>query len=113
MITLRPLRFLVVLFACVLMMFSSAFPAAAYGTDRGSSLREGEAQLDDIQAKSERAAKQPPQSMDKVQAEAKKGFNEIQGDADLDKMNRPENSQDAVTIQEKVEEILENVTGAK
>jgi flagellar motility protein MotE (MotC chaperone) len=109
---LRPLRFVVILFACALMFLSSAVPAMAYGTDK-SNPREGTAQLDEIQAKSERAAKEPPQSLKEVQSEAQKGYNEIQGDADLDKMSRPENSQDATTIQEKVEEILENVTGAK
>jgi hypothetical protein len=49
--------------------------------------------------------------MDKVQAESNKGLNEVQGDADIQDMNRPSNSQKATSIQQKAEQILEKVKG--
>jgi hypothetical protein len=45
----------------------------------------------------------------RVQQEAVKGYNEVQGDADFDKMHRPDNSQDATSAAEKVENALEKV----
>ena len=74
-----------------------------------SSPTEGEAPLNEIYEKSEDALKQPPLSMEKVQQEATKGYNEVQGDADFDKMHRPDNSQEATSAAEKVENALEKV----
>jgi hypothetical protein len=48
-----------------------------------------------------------------VQEESAKGFNEIQGDADLDKMSRPDNSRQATTAKEQAERALKKATNTR
>lgn len=107
---LRPVRFLVVAFACAMLFFASAFPAVAGGLSTPSSPTKGEAPLDNILEESQNALRDEPRTLEEVTEKASQGPNEVQGGADLDQMKRPDNS-NAVTIQERVEEILENVTG--
>ncbi len=70
---------------------------------------EGEAPLNEIYEKSEDILREPPPGMQRVQQEAVQGYNEVQGDADFDKMHRPDNSQEATSAAEKVENALEKV----
>lgn len=107
---LRPVRFLVVAFTCALILLSNAFPAFAIDSYQ-SKPTEGTTQLLDIQAKTDKAAKEPPQGLEKVQEESNKGLNEVQGDADIDKQKRPENSQSATSSEENVKNFLEKITG--
>ncbi|MEH2063634.1 MAG: hypothetical protein V7K50_15455 [Nostoc sp.] len=106
----RPVRFLVVAFTCALILLSNAFPAFAIDSYQSEST-EGTTQLLDIQAKTDKAAKEPPQGLEKVQEESNKGLNEVQGDADIDKQKRPENSQSATSSEENVKNFLEKITG--
>ncbi|MBN3911028.1 MAG: hypothetical protein HWQ35_32165 [Nostoc sp. NMS1] len=107
---LSPVRFLVVAFTCALLLLSSAFPAFAINSYQ-SDPTEGTTQLLDIQRKTDEAAQQPPAGLEKVQKESNKGLNEVQGDADIDKQKRPENSQGATSVEENIKNVLEKVTG--
>ncbi|MEH2297319.1 hypothetical protein [Nostoc sp.] len=107
---LSPVRFLVVAFTCALLLLSNAFPAFAIDSYQ-SDPTEGTTQLLDIQRKTDEAAKEPPQGLEKVQKESNKGLNEVQGDADIDKQKRPENSQGSTSVEENIKNVLEKVTG--
>jgi hypothetical protein len=107
---LSPVRFLVVAFTCALLLLSSAFPAFAIDSYQ-SDPTEGTTQLLDIQRKTDEAAKEPPAGLKKVQKESNKGLNEVQGDADINKQKRPENSQSATSVEENIKNVLEKVTG--
>ncbi|MEH2319651.1 hypothetical protein [Nostoc sp.] len=107
---LSPVRFLVVAFTCALLLLSNAFPAFAIASYQSDST-EGTTQLLDIQRKTDEAAKEPPQGLEKVQKESNKGLNEVQGDADIDKQKRPENSQGSTSVEENIKNVLEKVTG--
>lgn len=107
---LSPVRFLVVAFTCAILLLSSAFPAFASNSYQ-SNPTEGTTQLLEIQSKTDKAAKEPPQGLKKVQKESNEGLNEVQGAADIDKQKRPENSQSATTVEENIKNVLEKVTG--
>ncbi|MEH1837452.1 MAG: hypothetical protein V7L20_01495 [Nostoc sp.] len=109
---LSPVRFLVVAFTCALLLLSSAFPAFAIDSYQ-SDPTEATTQLLDIQAKTDEAAKEPPEGLKKTQKEANEGLNEVQGAADIDKQKRPENSQAATSVEENIKNALEKVTGKK
>ncbi|BAY11670.1 hypothetical protein [Calothrix sp. NIES-2098] len=109
---LRPVRFLVVAFTCALLLLSNAFPAFAIDSYR-SNPEEATTQLLDIQRKTDEVERSAPPGLNKVQEESNKGLNEVQGDADIDKMKRPSNSQSATSVEEKIENVLEKVTGKK
>ncbi len=108
----RPVRFLVVAFTCALLLLTNAFPALAIGTTP-SATTEATDQLNEIQRKTDEKATEPPLGLEETQAETSQGLNEVQGDADFDKMKRPENSQNATTVKDEVENFLEKVTGNK
>ncbi|MBW4646449.1 MAG: hypothetical protein KME23_26235 [Goleter apudmare HA4340-LM2] len=107
---LRRVRFLMVAFTCTLLFLSSTSPAFAIESYQ-SDTREGPAQLLEIQRKTDEIAKSAPPGLSKVQEESNKGLNEVQGDADIDKQKRPENSQSATSVEENVKNFLEKVTG--
>jgi hypothetical protein len=109
---LHPVRFLVVAFTCSLIFLSTAFPASAISSYQ-SDPTEGPTQLLETQRRTDEVAKSPPLSLKEVQKNSNEGLNEVQGDADIDKMKRPENSQSATTVREEVENFLEKVTGDK
>jgi hypothetical protein len=107
---LRPVRFVIVAFTCVLVFFSSAFPAFAIGSTQ-SAPEDATTQLLDTQRKTDAISTQAPPGLEQVQEEANKGLNEVQGDADIDKMKRPENSQNATSVEDNVKKLLQKVTG--
>ncbi|MBW4655141.1 MAG: hypothetical protein KME20_19175 [Kaiparowitsia implicata GSE-PSE-MK54-09C] len=92
----------------VVVLFVNATPALAISSSP-SAPSDGEAPLNNIYDKAERALENEPRSMNEVQDEAGKGLNEVQGDADLDKMNHDGNSPEATTAKEKVEDALDNL----
>jgi hypothetical protein len=109
----RPVRFIVVAFTCALLLLTNAFPAFAIGTDKSDPTQATD-QLNQIQRKTDQIATEPPPSMSREQEETSGGgLNEVQGTADIDKMSRPENSQNATTVEDEVKGILEKVTGKK
>ncbi|GAB4142134.1 MAG: hypothetical protein Fur0046_18460 [Cyanobacteria bacterium J069] len=97
----------------VLMLFTTAAPASAFGfgNNQQSAPNEGVEKLDGIYEQAEEALENSGlQSMEEVQERSKKGINEVQGNADADKMNRPSNSRQATTIQDKAESALKKAT---
>lgn len=107
---LRPVRFLLAAFAVTILFFTNAFPAFAISASP-SDPREGEAPINNIYELSEDALKGGPPGEEAVTKAANQGLNEVQADADVDKMSTPENSQEAVTAKEQVENLLEKITG--
>jgi hypothetical protein len=108
---LRPLRFLVVVFACSLLILSSSLPTSAMGSSK-SKPSDGVVRLNKIEQRAEDIAKSPlSPSREEAQARAqeKGSLNEVQGAADINKMNRPSNSQDATTAKDQLEGALDKV----
>jgi hypothetical protein len=108
---LSALRFVVVIFACSLVLVSNVLPAYAMGSSSKSKPSDGPAQLNKIEERAQDVAKSDPLSLEETQARSQGGLNEVQGAADKNKMSRPSNSQDATTIQDQVEGALEKVAG--
>jgi flagellar motility protein MotE (MotC chaperone) len=109
---LRPVRFLVAAFTCALLLLSNAFPAFAIDSYQ-SNPEEATTQLLETQRKTDEIAKSAPPGLKKVQEESNKGLNEVQGDADINKMKRPSNSTSSTSVEDEVENFLEKVTGKK
>ncbi|KZL49520.1 hypothetical protein PN488_22150 [Nodularia spumigena CS-591/12] len=109
---LRPVRFVIVASACTLLFLSSVSPAFAISSYQ-SDPQEGTTQLLETQRKTDEVAKSKPLTLKEVQENSKKGLNEVQGDADIDKMKSPENSPSATSVEENVQNFLEKLTGKK
>ena len=95
---LRPVRILFAICVSALLVFSQALPAFSdpvNPTGSPTAPQQGEAQLRGIEKK------------------AQEGLNEVQGAADLNKMSRPENSQGAISVEDKSKNFLESLTGKK
>jgi hypothetical protein len=108
---LRPLRFIIVAISCAILFFSNAFPAAAVSAPQ-SNAEDATTQLLETQKKTDEISTQPPPGLEKQVEETKGGgLNVVQGTADVEKMKRPENSQQAITVEEQVKNLLDKVTG--
>ena len=111
---LRPIRLLLAAFACAFLVFSTALPAYSdtpQPTGIQKSPTQGESNLLDIEKEAQEAVLKDPYSREETQYKANQGLNEVQGAADLDKMKRPENSQGATSVEDKVKNALEKATG--
>ncbi|MGB3510762.1 MAG: low temperature-induced protein [Microcoleaceae cyanobacterium] len=102
----RLVRFLMATFVCTFLFLSSAFPVVA----ATSSPTKGEDALKEVQKESEEVLRSNPRSMEEVQSKAKGGLNAVQGGADMNKMYRPENAQDATSVEERVQDFLNDLT---
>lgn len=107
----RPIRIFMIAATCSFLIFSNAFPAFAISSDRSNPVQ-GEVQLDEIYEKSEDVLRNGSPDLEDVQEESAKGFNEVQGNADRDKMSRPDNSREATTAKEQAERALKKITNA-
>lgn len=107
----KNLRVLAIAFSFVLLFFVSAAPAFAIGSSPSHPTK-GEEPLDEILKESQESIKGGPRQMNEVQSKANRGLNEVQGSANVENMNRPENSS-AEAVSEQVKEALESVTGKK
>lgn len=111
----RFVRSFVIVAACAFMLFVNAAPAFAIGSTP-SRPSEGETRLNDIYKESQDAVR-PENALDsdKIIERGNKGLNEVQEDADIDQMNRPENSRQATSAAEQVQRALgkavDKVTG--
>ncbi len=100
---------------CALVLFTNAYPAMAIGSTP-SRPSEGETRLDGILEESQDAIR-PENALDadEVIRKANEGLNEVQGAADIQQMNRPENSRQATSAAEQVQRALgkavDKVTG--
>lgn len=109
---LRPVRFIIVAFTCALLIFSNAFPAAAIGS-KTSNPKDATTQLLGTQKATDKISAEPPPGLKETQKKANEGINEIQGAADIEKFSRPENSQEATSVEDEVKNLLNKVTGNK
>lgn len=111
---LQPVRFLVAICVCALLVLSTAFPAYSDPVNiTGSKTvpQQGEEQLRGIEREAQEAVLKDPYSEKKTANKANEGLNEIQGSADINKMYRPENSQGARSVEDKSKNFLEGLTG--
>lgn len=106
---LRPVRFFLAGLICAFLFMSYALPAYS----ATSKPTEGEANLTQIERKAQEATLDNPYTMRKEVEEQNPGLNAIQGTADADKMKRPDNSQNAESVEGKIKDALENITGKK
>lgn len=95
--------------ACVLVLLT-ATPAALANSSTPSRPDEGTAPLNGIYGEAEKSV-QPETALDggKMIDRANKGLNEVQKDADVNQMNRPENSGHATAPIENIKDALSNI----
>lgn len=108
----RSFRFVIATALCLTLLFSNVLPASANTTTKSANT-DATTQLNKIQEKTDDVAASKGPDLEETQAETQKGLNEVQGDADKDKMFRPSNSQNATSIENQVESFLEQATGKK
>jgi apolipoprotein N-acyltransferase len=101
----KSFRLVLMVMVCGLLFISSAYPAHA----TPSKSTDGEANLNRIQAKTDKVARSNPQGLEEVTKEAQKGINEVQGAADKDKMISPEDASDATTVEEQAKGFLDKL----
>jgi hypothetical protein len=100
----RPVRVLVAAFVGAVLLFSNALPTLAVS----SRPDQGEDQLQQIEQKSEDVLKSNPRSLEESQKDAENGLNTVQGQANKEKMKRPENT-DATSIRDILGDQLDNL----
>jgi len=111
----RLLKGIAIALICAVVLFSQSYPALAIGSNP-TRPSEGEPRLNKILDESEDAIR-PENALDseKIIDRANKGLNEVQGTADIQQMNRPDNSRQAKSAAEEVKEALskavDKVTG--
>lgn len=127
----RPVRLLVAVCACALIMFANALPAYSlpnpFASDNPanksattkpyspSGQPDGEVNLTGIEKESQKSiygVEPGSPDLGETQRKASEGLNEVQGAADREKMSRPENSS-GETIEGILEDKLEGVKGQK
>jgi hypothetical protein len=94
---------------CALMVLGVASPAMAFGSTPSDSSK-GLVEMNEMKETSKDAVRKEPRNAKEVQAKAKRGTNAVQGDANLEKMNNPDNSRAARTIEAQAKDVLENIT---
>jgi len=105
--TVRLIKAAAIALVCAVILFSQSYPALAI-SNNPSRLSEGEPRLNKILDESEDAIR-PENALDsnRIIERANKGLNEVQGTADSQQMNRPENSRQAKSAAEEVKEALD------
>lgn len=100
----RLVRTLIAVCFCALMFISNAFPAFAVT----SSPTKGEDQLLGIEKESQEVVLKKPMSLEETQEKSSKGPNEVQGDADIEKMKNPSNT-NATSFEQQVKKAVGNI----
>ena len=101
------LRLILTTFICGVLFVASAYPANAV-----TSPKDGETNLNSIQAETDKVGRglnNNPRGIEETTQKAQEGLNEVQGGADKDKMVRPEET-DATSVKEKAANFFENLT---
>lgn len=94
---------------CAFMLLGTAYPAMAFGSSASDS-SQGVVEMNEMKETSKDAVRQAPRGRQAVQNKAKRGPNAVQGNANLEKMNRSANSSQARTVEGQAEDILEDIT---
>ncbi|MBD1812559.1 low temperature-induced protein [Microcoleus vaginatus DQ-U2] len=100
----RVVRTLIAVCFCALMFVSNVFPAFAVT----SSPTKGEDKLLGIEKESQEIVLKKPMSLEETQEKASKGPNEVQGDADLEKMKNPSNTE-ATSFEQQVKKAVSKI----
>lgn len=100
----RLVRTLIAFSFCALMFVSNAFPAFAVT----SSPTQGEDKLLGIEKEAQKVAGENPMSLEETQEKASKGLNEVQGDADIEKMKNPSNTS-ATSFEQQVKKAVNKI----
>ena len=100
---------LIVVGMCAFMLIGVTSPALAFGSTPSDSSK-GVAEMGEITETAEQTARKGPRNAKEIQEKAKRGPNGVQGDAGLEKMNTPANSQQARTVVDQAEDMLESAT---
>jgi hypothetical protein len=113
------IRILVTVCFCTLIFASNSVPAFAVT----NSPNEGPANLNEIQKRTDDLTKRTDDidkqdrsvfpSLKEVQSASEEGLNEIQGDADKDKMISPEDAKDVTTVEDSIKKAFSKVKGDK
>ncbi len=93
--SLFSVRFLVVAGLCISLVFSNVVPTLAAGKPFNHAAA-GTTQMNQVLDKSEDTLDAPPMSLKEVEKRANEGLNEVQGDADKDKMYKSRDSRPAI-----------------
>ncbi|MBW4602300.1 MAG: hypothetical protein KME29_22720 [Calothrix sp. FI2-JRJ7] len=108
-------RTIVIVFTCAFIFLTNAVPAFAIESYQ-SDVREGETQLLETQKLTDEVSRYAPGNPNTEQTQERTnngGLNEVQGTADIDQMKRPENSTEAVSVEDEINNLLGKVTGKK
>lgn len=105
-----------VCFCAMIFAFNSvpAFAVTSNPSDGTTKLNEIQKRTDDLTKSTDDIAKQDRSvypSLKQVQSASKEGLNEIQGDADKDKMISPEDAKDATTVADSIKKTFSKVKG--
>ncbi|XHX79339.1 MAG: hypothetical protein RBJ76_05250 [Stenomitos frigidus ULC029] len=107
---LRPLRYLVTLCLCAVLLFSSVAPAFAASAKNEPNPSANKAAKEYEQESRNAIATDHPPNLSETQAKTKGGgINEVQGKAGLNEMNRPSNSGGIPSVEKDVKNVLEKV----
>lgn len=113
------IRILVTVCFCTMIFAFSSVPAFAVTSnpsDGPAKLNEIQKRTDDLTKRTDDIAKQDRSvfpSLKEVQSASEQGLNEIQGDADKDKMISPEDAKDATTVADSIKKTFDKVKGDK
>jgi len=107
---LRPFRLLLTAFVCAVLLMSYATPAYSASTNT-SSPTQGEANLLEIEKKSQEAVLSNPYDLKQQVEKTNPGLNAVQGTADIEKMKRPGNTKGVESVEQIIGNSLEKVKG--
>jgi hypothetical protein len=100
----RLVRSLITVCFCALMFVSNVLPAFAVT----SSPTKGEDKLLGIEKEAQEVVLKNPMSLEETQEKTSKGPNEVQGDADLEKMKNPSNTK-ATSFEQQVKKAVSKI----
>lgn len=100
---LRSLQILLSILLSAVLFFASGSPALA----GKSAPTKGTVQLDKIEQKTQESIDSPPMSLEEVEKRSKGGLNEIQGNADQDKMIHSDNP--TLPVVKQIEKAIEKI----
>ncbi|MBW4472029.1 MAG: low temperature-induced protein [Stenomitos rutilans HA7619-LM2] len=107
---LRPLRYLVTICLCAVLLFSYVTPAFAAPMRNEPNAAANKAAKEFEQESRDAIATDHPPSLGETQQKTKGGgLNEVQGKAGLNEMKRPSNSGGAPSVEKDIKNVLEKV----
>jgi hypothetical protein len=107
---LRPLRYLVTLCLCAVLMFSYVAPALAVPAKNEPNAAANQAAKEYEQESRDAIATDHPPTLSETQKKTRDGgINEVQGKAGLNEMKRPSNTAGLPSVEKDVKNVLEKV----